>query len=109
MSNTNSNPGQAMSIVGLVVGILAAIISFVPCLGMYAVFVAPLGLIFGIIGFTQARKGGKPGMAIAAIVLSVVALGIAIWQYMAITGAAAEGLKQLNEKIDSTNNANKTN
>lgn len=37
-STTNSKAGKGLGIAGLVLGILAAVVSFVPCLGMYAMF-----------------------------------------------------------------------
>jgi hypothetical protein len=96
MSESNSNAGKGLSIAGLVVGILSAILSFVPCMGMYAIYIGPVGLILAGVGFFQANKAGaSKGMAIAGIVLSIAATGIAYWQYTKIQ----EGLNVLNEEF----------
>lgn len=96
MSESTSSAGKGLSIAGLVVGILSAVLSFVPCMGMYAMYIGPIGLILAGVGFFQANKAGAPkGMAIAGIILSIAATGVAYWQYTKIT----EGLNTLNQEL----------
>lgn len=93
---TNSKAGKGLGIAGLVLGILAAIISFIPCLGMYAFIPGFIGLILSLISFVQANKAGATkGLAIAGIVCSVIGCSIAAWQYVQITSAVKEGLENI--------------
>ncbi len=101
-TTTNSKAGKGLGIAGLVLGILAAILSFVPCLGMYAIFPGIIGLILSVISIVQANKAGAAkGMAIAGLVCSLVGSSIAVWQYMKIK----DGLDQLKEGIENMDTA----
>jgi hypothetical protein len=101
-TTTNSKAGKGLGIAGLVLGILAAILSFVPCLGMYAIFPGIIGLVLSIISIVQANKAGAAkGMAIAGLVCSIVGSSIAVWQYMKIK----DGLEQIKEGIENMDTA----
>lgn len=92
-----STAGKGLGIAGLVLGILAAILSFVPCLGMYAFIPGLIGLILSVISIMQANKAGAAkGMAIAGLVCSVIGCAIAGWQYSKIS----EGLEQVKEGLE---------
>ena len=97
---TNSKAGKGLGIAGLVLGILAAVVSFVPCLGMYAMFPGIIGLVLSIISIIQANKAGAAkGMAIAGLVWSLVGIAIAGWQYSKLK-AVGEELKESLENLD---------
>jgi hypothetical protein len=99
-TTSNSKAGKGLGIAGLVLGILAAVLSFVPCLGMYAFFPGIIGLVLSIISFVQANKAGAAkGMAIAGIVCSILGCAIAGWQYSKIS-AGLEELKDGLEHLD---------
>jgi hypothetical protein len=99
-TTTNSKAGKGLGIAGLVLGILAAIVSFVPCLGMYAMFPGIIGLVLSIISIIQANKAGAAkGMAIAGLVCSIVGIAIAGWQYSKLA-AVGEELKETLENLD---------
>jgi hypothetical protein len=101
-TTTNSKAGKGLGIAGLVLGILAAILSFVPCLGMYAIFPGIIGLILSVISIVQAGKAGAAkGMAIAGLVCSIVGSSIAVWQYMKIK----DGLEELKQGIENMDTA----
>src|SRR6478609_8260623 len=90
-TTTNPKAGRGLGIAGLVLGILAAILSFIPCLGMYAIFPGIIGLILSIISIVQAGKAGAAkGMAIAGLVCSIVGSCIAGWQWYTIKKAVEE-------------------
>ncbi len=73
---------KTFGIISLVLGILAFLFSFIPCLGAYAIFPGILGLIMGVVAFIMAGKVNAPkGMIIAGVILSVLATGVAAWQY----------------------------
>jgi hypothetical protein len=99
-TTSNSKAGKGLGIAGLVLGILAAILSFVPCLGMYAIFPGIIGLVLSIISIIQANKAGAAkGMAIAGLVCSIVGIAIAGWQYSKLS-AVGEELKETLENLD---------
>jgi len=89
MSEGKTNAGQGLGIAGFVLGILALIISFIPCLGMYALVPGIIAIILSAIGFSQASKGdGAKGLIIAALVVSILGTLIAGWQYYALSHVA---------------------
>jgi len=64
-----------MGIIALVLGIIALPISFIPCVGNFAIPPAALAIIFGIVGLVQAKNGnGKNGLPIAGLVVGIVAV-----------------------------------
>ncbi|MCC6180333.1 MAG: hypothetical protein IT237_00705 [Bacteroidia bacterium] len=99
-TTTNSKAGKGLGIAGLVLGIVAAVVAFVPCLGMYAIIPGVIGLILSIISIIQANKAGAAkGMAIAGLVCSLIGISIAYWQYSKLS-AVGEELKETLENID---------
>ncbi len=119
-STSNPKAGKALGIAGMILGIVAVLFSFIPCLGVYALIPGIVGLILSIVSFVQANKAGAAkGMAIAGIVCSVIGCAIAGYQWKQLndfsdavqsSGAldslnkAMEQLKDLNIS-DSLNNA----
>jgi hypothetical protein len=86
---TNSNAGKNMGVAGLVVGIIAAVFSFIPCLGMWAIVPGIVGLILSAISMKQAGPTGSKGMAIGGLICSVIAILIACyWLYLVMFGAS---------------------
>lgn len=87
----NSNAGQGLGIAGLVLGIIALIISFIPCLGMYALLPGIIAIILSAIGYSQASKvNAKKGLITAALVLSIVGTSIAAWQFYIFRNAPSK-------------------
>ncbi|MDR7300617.1 DUF4190 domain-containing protein [Haloactinomyces albus] len=88
-------PGQAvqprngLGTAGFVLGLLAALFSLMPIIGMIAWPLSILGLIFGILGILRARKGAatNKGLSIAGTVLAAIGLVTCIL-WTALTGAA---------------------
>lgn len=96
-TTTNSKAGKGMGIAGMVLGIIAAIFSFIPCLGMYAFIPGIVGLVLSVVSIMQANKVGAPkGMAIAGIVCSLIGCAIAGWQYSKVS----EGLDKIKDGIE---------
>ncbi|MCI1983362.1 MAG: DUF5067 domain-containing protein [Bifidobacteriaceae bacterium] len=80
----------ASGITALVLGILAAILSFIPIINNFAAFLAVVGIVFGIIGFVATKKTGKKkgrGIAIAGAILSILALVITLVMQSAFSSA----------------------
>lgn len=79
-----------MGVASLVLGILALIVAWVPCVGIYALIFSVLGLILGAVGMVKSRKTGQgKGVSIAGFVCNVVATAIAVLWFVVIGGAAA--------------------
>lgn len=88
---SNPNAGKGMGIAGLVLGILAAIFSFIPCVGMWAIVPGIVGVILSGLSLKQAGEANAPkGMAIGGLICSVVGIVIACyWLYLVYFAAGA--------------------
>lgn len=106
--NKAPNAGQGLGIAGLVLGIIALIISFIPCLGMWAIVPGIIAVVLSGIGFSQASKANaKKGLIIAALVISIVGTAIAAWQFYIFRNApdkieqfGKEFQKAIEEELD---------
>jgi len=69
-----------MGIAALILGILSILVAFIPGCGLIMAFLpALIGLILGIVDVVKKSKsGGKKGLGIAGIILTVLAIIIAI-------------------------------
>lgn len=79
MADTNK-PTSAAAIVGLVLGILAIVTSWIPIVNNLSFMIGAVGLVFsvvGVVGTVRGTKGGK-GLAIAALVVNVLSLVIVL-------------------------------
>ncbi len=73
------NKTNGLSIGGMVVGIVALILSIIPCTMLFGGILAIVGLILSFIGYKSAKDvGGPTTMAIIGMVLSGLALIVAI-------------------------------
>ena len=84
-------PKNGFGTTALVLGILGALFSFIPFIGVVAWPLVILGLIFGIIGFLRSRSGKATngGVAIAGAVLSLIGLVICVVYASAFTSAVS--------------------
>jgi hypothetical protein len=68
-----------LAITGLVFSIIAALICWIPFISFLALLLALVGLVLGIVAWSKAGKTHRPkGMAIAATIVSALALLVAI-------------------------------
>ena len=81
-----------MGIASMVLGIVGLVISFIPCLGTYGIFLTVPGLVLGAGAITKASKNGGAGkgVAVAGLVCSIIGSVIAGWQWYAINKASKE-------------------
>jgi len=64
-----------MDIASLVIGIIAAMVGFIPCVNTLVIIPAIVGLILGIISFKKKKAEELPsGMALAGIILNALPL-----------------------------------
>lgn len=91
-----------MNIAALVIGIVGTVLSFVPCFGIYAFWLGVLAVAFGGISLYKAindpKKPGK-GMCIAGLVLGIVTMAIASYQYFVLK-AAVDEYNAISSEID---------
>ena len=76
----NTQPTSAAAIVGLVLGILAIVTSWIPIVNNLSGILAMVGLVFsivGVVGTARGKKGGR-GLAVAALVLNALSLVIVL-------------------------------
>ena len=79
MADSNK-PTSAAAIVGLVLGILAIVTSWIPIVNNLSFMIGAIGLVFsivGVVGTVRGTKGGK-ALAIAALVVNVLSLVIVL-------------------------------
>lgn len=93
-----SGASLGLGIGSLVVGILSFLVALIPCLGIFAVPLAVVGLVLGGIGAVIAfsRGGAGMGFPIAGSAVNVVAILVAVaWfvgaRYLAVQGAQKFG------------------
>jgi predicted membrane-bound spermidine synthase len=105
-TTTATNSWKTLAIIALVLGILALLFSFIPCLGMYAIFPGIIGLVMAVISIVMAGKVNAPkGMAIAALACSLVGSAIAGYQYSKLKEVIEDpklkqGLEDLKNSLD---------
>ena len=73
-------PRNGLGTAGFVLGLLAALFAMIPIIGVIAWPLAILGLVFGLLGISRARKGAatNKGLAIAGTVLAAIGLLLCI-------------------------------
>lgn len=88
----SQRPVAKLSLVALVVGILTVPAAIMPFIG---IFVAMVGLVVGIVAVIRAsRRGTQRAYAIAGLVLSILAMAIAL-AFTTIALQAADGCETL--------------
>ena len=97
---TNTKNGRGMGVAALVLGIIAAILSFVPCVNIFAVLPGLLSIIFGGVGMSQAKKAGTPrGLPTAGLILGILSIVISITVYFVV---AANAKSQIDKVLENS-------
>lgn len=89
-SNVEQAKGTSgMAIAGLVLGILAAVSSWIPIVNNLSFILGAIGLILSIVGVVGTVRGNRTGkgLAIAALVINLVACGIVLAMQSAMSAA----------------------
>lgn len=88
---------KGLGITGLVLGILTLLISFIPILGMSAMFFGFIAVIISLIGLVIALKNNhEKGLIIGAIICSILGCGIAFSQYAILDAVGDELIEEAN-------------
>lgn len=93
MSEEKTGAGKVLGIIGLIFGVIALPISFIDCLGFGSIAVVPgiIGVLLSLIGVIMAMKNnGAKVITIIALIVSLVATGVAYWQYTKIVALAED-------------------
>lgn len=92
MSEQGKQGTSGMAIAGLVLGIVAAISSWIPIINNFSFVLALIGAVLAIVGVVSTMRGKRAGkgLAIAALVVNVVALGIVLATQSAMSAAIDE-------------------
>lgn len=93
------------AMVGLVAAIVALLFSAVPIINNFVLILAALGLVFGIVGIVNIRKGKSRGgkIAVSAIVISALAFIIVLASQAMYSAALNEASKSLDQVSQSAN------
>lgn len=97
--------GAGLAITAFVLGLVALLLCLIPIINNFAFVLGLIGLVLGVIGLVGARKGKRAGkgLAVAAVVLSVLAMiGVIASQavYSAALTEVGEGLEEVGEDLD---------
>lgn len=85
---------SGMAIAGLVLGVIAAVSSWVPIVNNLSFVIGLIGLVLavvGVVGVMRGKRSGK-GLAIAAVVVNVVALAVVLATQSAYSNALDEAV-----------------
>ncbi|NOY38513.1 MAG: hypothetical protein GXO83_13185 [Chlorobi bacterium] len=90
MENEPKNTaGQGFGIAALVLGIIALLIAFIPCIGMLALIPGVIGIVFAIVGLNQAAQANAAkGLVVAALVISILGTTIAVVWVFALSSSS---------------------
>ena len=80
-----------MGIASMVIGIVSAILGFIPMCGWFATLPAIVGIILGIVDVVQKNKNKQPGkgFGIAGIILnSIAVILILLWTLVFVAASA---------------------
>lgn len=99
-----------MGIISVILGGLSIILSFVPCVGVMAIWSGILATLLSIIALALAFSANAPKMmAIIALVVSIASIGVGWWQAHrmadAVSGSFQQGFDKMKAQIDSANRA----
>ena len=88
----------ALSVVGLVFGMIGMFGSFIPCIGALAFFIGiPAALVSGIALWIAYVQKAKSTFAIVALTISLIGVVISGWQYFSITSAGELAKREIDK------------
>jgi hypothetical protein len=92
--------GLALGISGLVLGVLALLFSFIPCVGVLAFWPGIVASALSVLGLVLSIR--SKGLPIAALLVSLASVGIAYWQGERAAKVAGDVKQQIekNQKND---------
>jgi hypothetical protein len=96
--NRRTTEGQVTGIIGIVLGVISLIVAFIPCVGVVAFLPGGLAIIFSIISIVQATRGnGAKGLGIVSLVVSSLAILIAVAWLVLFSGVSLIANEAIND------------
>jgi hypothetical protein len=106
--------GNGFGVTALVLGIIALVLGFIPIINFVAFVLAPLAIIFGIVGIVVGNKrGAGKGTSIAGLITGILSLVVTIGMYVIVynelgnacekegySGSATECIEEINSEIE---------
>ena len=95
----DSGAVTALSVIGLVFGLIGMLGSFIPCLGSLAFFVGiPAAIVSGIALAIAYAQRAKRTFAIVALTISLIGVVVSGWQYFTIVSAGEKARQQMQRR-----------
>lgn len=80
--NFSKDTSKGLGIACLVLGIITVLFSFIPCLGVYAIYPGIIAILLSVITIFHAIKYKlHKDLAIAGLVCSIIGTCVATWQW----------------------------
>ena len=99
--------GSTAGVVSLICGILALLLAFVPCVGVSAIPLEAVAIVFGVLSVVRAIEfKSSMGMAVAGMITAIVALILSIAWIVVIGRGINKNLKDSDFFRDITNSMN---
>ncbi|MFA6403878.1 MAG: DUF4190 domain-containing protein [Salinivirgaceae bacterium] len=96
----HQNDGQGFGVASLVIGLVAFLLSFVPCIGIVSIFIGTAAIVFGSVSIVKAHaNNGSKGLGIAGVSLGSVALIVSLLWVMFLFKLGSKA--NIEEKIES--------
>ncbi len=95
--------GQGFGIASLILGILALLIAFIPCIGIFALLPGVIAIVLAIVGLSQARSAnGSTGLILSGLIISIIGTLIAaVWLlFFSAGGLFLKNLDNEDGKLD---------
>lgn len=101
---------SAMAITGFVIGLVALLTSFMPIINNFSFILGLLALIFSIVGLVGCARGKKKGkgLAIAALLISIISCVIVIWSQSVYSAAIDDAFSTTKAATSTTKAATTT-
>ena len=79
-TTTEAKPKSVAAIVGIILGVIGLVSSWMPIINNFSFFFALIGVVFAIVGLVGTLRGKKSGkaLAIAAVIVNVLAIVIVL-------------------------------
>jgi len=94
----DSGTVTALSVIGLVFGLIGMLGAFIPCIGSLAFYIGIPAAIISAIGLGVAySQNAKRTFAIVALTISLIGVVISGWQYFSIISAGEKARQELQQ------------
>ncbi len=95
-----SNASKMLGIIAFAISLLVLLVSIIPILGTFGIFIGVPSLILAVIALIISNKRkGKKGLIIAAIIISFIANAVSGWQLYYEMNSRTE-IESLNNTLD---------